>query len=95
MVSEPWYGKEPQLPALQRATNRDARVRALRSFMWGLLIDVGVAITLILLTAFTSIEWTSTYWIGLGLTLAKSVLQAIVAYFARKLLPPSGVSNPF
>lgn len=69
-------------------TEKDARLRGLRSFAWGLMIDVAVAVTLILVTAFSSIEWTSAYWTTLGLTLAKSVLQAIVAYLARKLLPP-------
>lgn len=82
-------------PAIERAVNRDARTRGLRSLAWGLLIDVTVAVVLVLLTAFTAIEWTETYWITLGLTLAKTVLQAIVAFFARKLLPPSTVVNPF
>jgi hypothetical protein len=74
--------------AIQAATNRDARARGIRALTWGLLIDVAIAITLVLLLAFTAIEWTRTYWIGLGLSPAKTVLQSIVTYFARKLLPP-------
>lgn len=68
----------------------DATIRALRSFAWGLLIDVTVAVVLVLGTAFSAIEWTPAYWTALGLTLAKSVLQAVVAYVARRVLPPSG-----
>jgi hypothetical protein len=82
-------------PSLQRAINRDARVRAVRSLMAGLALDVAVAIVLVLATAFTAIEWTRAYWITLGLTLAKSVLQAIVAFFLRKLVPPSNNTGPF
>lgn len=82
-------------PALRRAVNRDARIRAVRSFMAGLALDVCVAVVLVLATAFTTIEWTKTYWIALGLTLAKSVLQGIVAFFLRKLVPPSNNTGPF
>lgn len=76
-------------PALQRAINRDARVRAVRSFMWGLFLDVSAFVVTVLVTAFTSIEWTSAYWRTLGLLLIKTVLQASVAYVARRLFPPS------
>jgi hypothetical protein len=70
------------------STERDARSRALRSFTWGLLIDVTVAVVLVLSTAFTNIEWTREYWVTIGLSVAKSVLQAAVAYVARRVLPP-------
>ena len=63
--------------------------------MWGLFLDIAVAVTLVLLTAFTAIEWTTLYWQALGLTLAKSILQAIVTFAARKLLPPGVVTNKF
>ena len=76
------------LPGMLAATNRDARLRGIRAFTWGLMIDVAVAVTIVLLPAFTAIEWTKTYWIALGLSVAKTVLQAVVTFFARKLLPP-------
>lgn len=69
-------------------TNRDARQRAFRSFMWGLLIDVSVALVMLLSTAFDDIIWTGTFWATLGLLSAKTVLQSIVAYLARRLIPP-------
>lgn len=69
-------------------TQRDAKNRAVRSFFWGLFIDLSTAVVLILVTAFTTIEWTREYWAALGLMLVKSLLQSAVAYFARKLFPP-------
>lgn len=69
--------------------NRDARLRSIRALTWGLLIDVAIAMVIVLLPLVSAIEWTSTYWVGLGLSVAKSVIQAIVTYFARKLLPPT------
>lgn len=73
---------------MQAATNRAARLQGARAFFIGLGLDVAVAVTLVLLSAFNAIEWTSTYWVALGSTLGKSMLQAVVAFFARKLLPP-------
>lgn len=87
-MSDKYYGVPP-VPALQRAINRDARVRAVRSFMWGLFLDVSAFVITVLVTAFSSIEWTATYWTTLGLLLAKTVLQASVAYAARRMFPPS------
>jgi hypothetical protein len=66
----------------------DARNRSFRSLIQGLALDVGVAVVLILATAFTSIEWTPQYWKLLGLTLAKSVLQAGASYLMRVLVAP-------
>lgn len=77
-----------RLTTAQVSTNADARLRAIRAFAWGLLIDVAVAITLVMVTAVSAVEWTSAYWLALAGTLGKSVLQAVVTYFARKLLPP-------
>ena len=79
----------PRLPVLQAAINRDARIRAIRSFMWGLFLDVSAFVITVLVTAFSSIEWTREYWVALGLLLAKTVLQASVAYVARRMFPPS------
>lgn len=73
---------------LDQRSRADAKLRAIRAFTWGLLLDITVAVVLILGVAFTAIEWTKEYWIGLGLSLAKSVLQAVVTYIARRVLPP-------
>lgn len=73
----------------KRIELRDARIRAVRSFMWGLFLDVSSFVVVVLVTAFTNIEWTREYWVALGLLLAKTVLQSGVAYLARRLFPPS------
>lgn len=65
-----------------------SRVWGRRTVLQGLLIDVGVGITLYLITVIGNLEWTRTYWIVLGLGVAKSAIQAVVAYMARRLLPP-------
>jgi hypothetical protein len=70
------------------SVKRDARIRATRSFMWGMLIDVCIAVVLVLSTAISTLEWTREYWVALGLSAAKSVLQAAVTYVARRVVPP-------
>lgn len=66
----------------------DARNRSFRTLAQGFALDVATALVLVLALAFTNIEWTSEYWIALGLTAAKSVLQAGVAYLMRFLVKP-------
>jgi hypothetical protein len=70
------------------AVRADATERSLRSFAQGLALDLVVAVTLVLATGFGAIEWTPTYWKALGLTLAKSVLQALVSYVMRVVVEP-------
>lgn len=69
-------------------TRADAAERSLRSFIQGFALDIVVAVTLVLATAFGAIEWTPIYWKALGLTLAKSVLQAAVSYLMRMVVIP-------
>lgn len=70
------------------AVRADAAERSVRSFIQGFALDVVVAVTLVLATAFGAIEWTPIYWKALGLTLAKSVLQATVSYVMRIVVVP-------
>lgn len=72
----------------------DAAERSLRSFIQGFALDIVVAVTLVLATAFGAIEWTPTYWKALGLTLAKSVLQAAVSYVMRVVVVPRQSVTP-
>jgi hypothetical protein len=71
------------------AVRADATERSVRSFIQGFALDIVVAVTLVLATAFGAIEWTPLYWKALGLTLAKSVLQAAVSYIMRVVVTPS------
>lgn len=71
-------------------TQTDARNRAWRTLIQGLGIDIAAALVLVLAPALSSVEWTPTFWKALGLIAAKSVLQAVVAFVARKVVPPPG-----
>jgi len=65
-----------------------ARVHGVRGFLIGLALDVSAAGVAYLVTVIGNLEWTSTYWQILGLGLCKSVIQGLVAYLVRRLLPP-------
>lgn len=73
---------------LREVVSSDARNRAWRTFLQGLGIDVGVAITLILVAAFADIQWTSTYWATLGASLGRTILQTAVSYVFRIFVKP-------
>jgi hypothetical protein len=80
--------KHGESPAV---VEEDAWVRATRTFVQGIALDVAVAGTVFLVTVIGDLEWTTAYWTMLGLGLAKSVVQGVVAYLARKLIKPSNV----
>lgn len=67
----------------------DAKNRSARTIAQGLLLDVAGAVALVLAVAFTDIEWTPMYWKALGLLVAKTILQAVVAYWMRLRVPPA------
>jgi hypothetical protein len=73
----------PALPASEDAWNR-----AVRTFVQGLLVDVGAVVVAVLVTALGSPEWTAEYWMGIGVLLLKTVVTAVASYAARKLAPP-------
>lgn len=69
----------------------DARNRAFRTWIQGLALDVAAGAAVALAAAIAGgIEWTRVYWVTLGLVVAKSCVQAVVSYFARKFVPPAG-----
>lgn len=75
----------PDTPSIER----DAQVRGLRTFAQGLLVDAAAAVAVVLTVAVAGgIEWTSAYWVALGLAVGKSVVVAAVSYLARKFVPP-------
>jgi hypothetical protein len=72
------------------ATERDARNRALRTFVQGFGLDLAAGATVGLVAGVAvGIEWTQAYWIALGLAVAKSTIQGGVSYLARKFVPPA------
>lgn len=82
----------------------DARNRAARALVIGLLIDVGLALAVAIGTALTSLDITDGQaWAGLAILAGKTVTQATGSYLLRRFadqsrfptpLPPSPVPNP-
>lgn len=70
------------------AVNADAKDRAWRTFLQGMGIDVAIAVTLVLMLAFTDIKWTAEYWAALGLSVGRTLLQTCVAYVMRVFVGP-------
>lgn len=73
------------------STEADAKNRAFRTFVQGLLTDVIGAVVLAVGPAIagTDFAWTKAYWTAVGLLTAKTVVLAIVSYVSRKVAPPA------
>lgn len=69
----------------------DARNRAFRTFVQGLLTDVIGAVVLAVGPALAGAEfaWTKEYWTAVGLLTAKTVVLSVVSYISRKAVPPA------
>jgi hypothetical protein len=79
------------MPIYPPSTSADARNRALRTFVQGLLFDVVLAVSVTLAAAIAAPDfvWSGTYWTALGLTLAKTGIMSATAYVARTMAPPN------
>ena len=71
------------------AAERDATTRAWRTLAQGLLVDVAATTAVALAAAVTDIHWTRAYWLGVASLVGKTVITSGVAYFARRLVPPT------
>ena len=73
----------------------DAKNRALRVFLQGLAVDLMVALTTVLTTFLGDAHsWGTIQWSVLGLTLAKTAIQTVVAYVTRRYIDPSKIPFP-
>jgi hypothetical protein len=82
---------EPQ----PRLLTADARNRALRVFLVGLAIDVGVALTLVIYNAANQANrWSDFDWQLLAFTLAKTLVTTAGSFILRRFLDPSGFPTP-
>ena len=73
----------------------DARNRALRSFLQGLAVDLGVAVITVLVTVFGDANgWGDLQWGIIGFTLAKTCVQSIASYVMRRFVDGSGLPTP-
>jgi heme/copper-type cytochrome/quinol oxidase subunit 4 len=69
-------------------TAADARNRAIRTFLGGLLAVVLAAAVPVVMVAAGSIRWTKEWWIALGVAVAQVSLTAAISYVARYTHPP-------
>jgi hypothetical protein len=69
----------------------DARNRAWRTFLQGLLVDIVLSVVAAASLAVSSPDfaWNGPYLLGVGLALAKTALTTMAAYVMRKLAPPA------
>jgi len=82
------YRQQKQLAA-------DARNRALRTFLVGLVIDLTVAVALVLVTALADIgSWGEVQWSLLSFTVAKTLVSTGCSYLLRRFVDPSGIPTP-
>jgi hypothetical protein len=73
------------------STEADAKNRAARTFVQGLVTDVIGAVTLAVGPALAGADfaWTKAYWTAVGLLTAKTVVLSVVSYISRKVAPPA------
>lgn len=79
-----------QIPA-PASTEADAKNRAFRTFVQGLLTDVLAAVVLAVAPALAGADfaWTREYWTAVALLAAKTVVLSVVSYISRKAVPPA------
>lgn len=72
-------------------TAADAKNRAFRTFVQGLLTDVAAAVVLAIgpSLAGAHFAWTKEYWSAVALLAAKTVVLSVVSYVSRRVVPPS------
>ena len=85
---EPMTASGPRRLALPAGA--DARNRAWRTAAQGVLVDLLAAVALAVGPALAGADfaWTRAYWLTIGGLAAKTAIQTVVSYAARKVLPP-------
>lgn len=71
----------------------DARNRAFRTLVQGLLADVIAAVLLVVIPAVNGSDfaWSGTFWLALLALAGKSALTAALSYIGRQVLPPTAL----
>lgn len=69
----------------------DARNRAWRTFLQGLLVDVVAAVVLAIGPALAGDDfaWSRAYWLTIAGLAGRSAITAGVSYVARRVVPPT------
>jgi hypothetical protein len=77
------------------ALTEDAKNRSWRTALQGLAIDVLVGVVLVIGAAFAGANgWSDFQWAILGFSVAKSAVQAAVAFVMRRFLDLSSIPTP-
>jgi len=79
----------PKLLPIPKSATADARQRAWRSYVGGLIVAVLAAVLPIVQAALGNIEWSSAWWLALLNAVASPALYAVVAYAGRHVAPPA------
>lgn len=66
----------------------DARNRAIRTFLEGLISAVITTLVAALPVVLANPQWTKAFWVGVAISLGTVTLTAVVSYVARFLVPP-------
>jgi hypothetical protein len=77
-------------PRASVAARADARNRAWRSFLQGLLIDLGVAVLPLIYDAVSGWDgaFSRTYWTAVVISVAKTIGVTVISYVMRRTVPP-------
>lgn len=67
----------------------DARQRAVRTFLQGMLLVALAAAGGVVATQLGDVHMTTAWWSAFGALLVKAVVQAVVAYVHARVLPPT------
>jgi len=86
MMTQPKMRVPAELPP---PAHLDARNRAVRTFLQGLLATVFAAIGPVLLSWTGTIRWTKEWWIASGTALGLVALTAVISYITRYTHPPN------
>lgn len=67
----------------------DAKTRAWWTFLVSLGLDVAATVAAFLVTVIGDLEWTRTWWIMVGLGIARSIITGMATYFIRRFIKPA------
>ena len=68
---------------------KDAKSRALRTFVQGLAVDVATTVVLVGATSLGDLHWTKVYWLAEAALLGKTAITAGISYVMRFVKPPA------
>lgn len=74
---------------IPKSADDDARQRAVRTWVGGIIASVLLAVLPVLDAAAGNIEWSTAWWVALGNAVLAPAVSAVVSYVLRHLAPPT------